>query len=444
MEYKIEKYKQLLTEGVDYLEYRGFKDIRFAVDVENELIKDVLQNFINSYEDTKGIRNTKFRVFLNSFQDSLQGSLINQEHWFSIDIFNKQYKFYNELDTILRDNKVIGGAEKLKNKLIAFYRFINNESYKEKYKSDFTPIFLESINSKSFYKYYELGYKFIYYSPLQEPPENDKICIMPNKEVMFNANSRNTLRDGFDFTICNEVYREDLKRFVWDNWNGAGSLNQYKKLVDFLNLSAIQQYSSKRFKLYDSNKEFDEEFLWNYRIMIKGEVENSGNVKSIIKIIRKFLKYYKNKYNVYDSDLDILNLAKLDNYNGGKVITDKDLNLIYKKFKEKEKRNPKLKIYSIVFEFFLTTKYRIGEILNFKRSWLKTIDNNTYILKYIGKTTGQCIIEDEITYESANLLLEAIKLTENIVSDKSLCGEYIFVEPHLATHIDDCKRINFS
>lgn len=444
MNCEIRKYKNSPIKGIKYLKYRDVDDINLAIDIRNKIVQQALQDFVNAYKDIKSVRNIRMRVFLKGFKDSLEGFDIDENNWFCMDTFYKQYKFYNELDLKLRENKILSGNEKVKNKLVAFYRFINVGLYSEKYKSDFTNEFIDAINSKNFYRVYEAGYKFIYYDSLEDVPKEDKICILPTKKTIYNANSFNTKRQSFDFSVCSEVYRESLKIFIWNNWNGIGSMNHYKRLIEFLNLSVLQQYSKNVVRIEKSNKEFTEEFLWNYRITIKNEVENTATVKSIFKIVRKFLNYYKKKYNVSRSDIDILNLAKLDNYNGGKIISEKDLNLIYGRFRDKEKENSKLRIYTIVFEIFLTTKFRIGEILNFRRTWLEPLDNNTYKLKYLGKTTEQCTVEEVISEETANLLMEAIELTKDIVSEKALCGEFIFVENYNTNHIVDCKRISFS
>ncbi|WP_026882030.1 hypothetical protein [Clostridium akagii] len=434
MEYNIGKYKRKIVKGQYYFYYREDKERSFVIFSENELIRRVLEDFINSYCSLEVATQSKKRKFLKKFQESLKDEIISEENWFSKELFYKQYNFYNGLG--------------MKTELITFYRFITVGIYGERYKSDFTKIFIASINSKNFHEYYKSGFTFVYHNLFEEPPKENKICIIPSESVLINANSKNTGWRGIDLTICNERYREDLRNFIWSNWSSSCSFNHYPRLVDFLNLSNVEQCSDKVIQINKLDKEFGEEFLWNYKIMIKNEVENKSTIKNIFKIIRKYLMYYKEKYRVDEADFDIFSLAKLDNYDGGNVMTEKDMNLIYKAFKKNEIAQPSLRIYSLVFEFFLTTKYRIGEILNFRRDCFEKpdekLDDKTYDISYIGKTTDQCIVTEKISSKSAHILSEATKLTKNIVNNGGLCDNFIFVESYHATNIKFCKRINFT
>ena len=431
---KIDDYRDKPIKGKYVLIYKGNEKVPLYTDVEDESIRETLQEFINYFNDKRCVYNTIMRIFLKGFKES-----ISEEMIFSEELFSIQYKFFNDLGKELESEGVINSRDKIKVVLVSFYRFISAE--KKEFK--LSKIFMEAITSKTFYKFYDKGYKFVFYNSFEEAPMEDKICIIPSEETLVNADVKNIQRKGIDFTLCTERYREDLKKFIWNNWISNSTFNHYPKLVEFLNLSDYIQYSNNIIRLNKSNKEFEEDFLWNYKMKIQDEVENSGQRKCIFKIIRKYLKYYETKYNVSKTDLDIFNLSKLDNYDGGEEITENDRKLIYKEFKEKEAEDEAFRIYTIVFEIFITTKFRLGEILNFRRDNVIKYDDGSYGIRYISKTSNKEFVEEKISMETAHLLLEAINISKSI-SEKDLSnGVYIFVEGYKGNNNLKCKRIEF-
>lgn len=415
--------------------------MKIDVDYEADFIRDIFESFLNSYRK-ESINSKCIRIFIKSFSESLKGLEIENIGGLNENIFYKQYDFYNKLDDELRNREYLKSASKLKNYLVAFYRFISNE-YIEIHNLQFTNIFMQKINSKNFYKYYEERFSFMYFSILDDVPKEDKICILPNKNIRRNASGRNSRWQSFDFSKCNERYKKDLKIFVWNNYS-VGSLNNYLDLVKFLNMSAEKQYFGKIINLLaDKDKEFNEEFLWDYRIKVYSENENKNNVKAVFKIVRKYLKYFKEKYNVVNTDIDILSLANLDVYKGGEVITEKDTKLIFQEFKDREKIDSRIKIYRIVFELFISSKLRIGEILNLTRNCLIQTQNGKYEISYLGKMTNQSYKEEIFSEKIINLIKEAIKATDGISPEKSMNKDYIFIERYDSTHNLDAKIINF-
>lgn len=434
MNVNVEVYKQNPIKGKFILTYRKNEKVSLYTDVEDEEIREILQQFIDYFDDKRNVYTVYMRIFLKGFKES-----IRTEKVFSEELFNIQYKFFKVLGENLSNEGIVKSADRIKNVIVSFYRFISVERMEFK----FSKIFIEAINSKTFYKFYENGYKFAFYNSFESVPKEDKICIIPNEETLVNADSKNIQRKGIDFTLCTERYREDLKRFIWNNWISNSTFNHYLKLVEFLNLSDYLQYSDNVIILNKGNKEFGDDFLWSYKIKVKDEVENSGQRKSIFKLIRKYLKYYQTKYNVSKTDLDIFSLSKLDNYDGGEEITENDRKLIYKMFKEKELQEKYFKIYTIVFEIFITTKFRLGEILNFRRDNVIKYYDGSYGIRYISKTSNQEFIEEKISIETANLLLEAINISKEVAEKDLFNGIYIFVEGYRGNNNWKCKRIEF-
>lgn len=65
---------------------------------------------------------------------------------------------------------VVKSRDRIKNIIVWFYRFISTERKEFK----FSKIFIESINSKTFYKFYENGYKFVFYNFFESAPNEVK------------------------------------------------------------------------------------------------------------------------------------------------------------------------------------------------------------------------------------------------------------------------------
>ncbi|EJT5918381.1 hypothetical protein QTI39_01410 [Clostridium perfringens] len=406
------------------------------IDVDNKKIRELLQSFINKC-DKKAVVNSKMRWFLKGFNNSLRGIKVTCKEDFTEKIFYIQYDYYCNLDKQLREKSLIGGCETLKNKLVAFYRFLtkyflNNKGFKSE--------FLDAINNKSFYKFYENGYIFVYNDGFTNMPNNDKFCIIPTRKNMIGADCRNTSFKGFDISACKEEYKNDLRAFIWNNFKNSNSLNNYKILIDFINYCT----DSKKIYLTKDNNDFNDFKLWEYKGVLESNIDNNGNLKAVFKTIRKFLSYYKNKYNLSDSFKDIFSLKNLESHhNGGKIITEKDIDLIYRKLKEKEKENMNFRIYTIVFELFLTTKYRIGTILNLRRDSIIKISESEYSLKYLTKVSDSKYVEEKITIETANLINEALNLSKDASNEPDLLNEYIFIEKYLSKHRGGIKRIKF-
>lgn len=399
----------------------------FVVDTDNDMIVNVLDAYLNSYP-LKSASAICVSIFIGKFKESLGEFEISKKKWFNEETFCQQYIYFKEAEEYLVEGKITKESKKLKEVLVNFYRFITYGEYLKLYPNNFSKIFIDKINSKSFYKMYEQNYYFVYYNQFEEVPKSDKICIIPTGKMLRNANSCNTNRVTIDVTICAVKYSDDYKNFIWSNLGNVGTLTSKSQLVNFLNFLDEKQSGN--------GNHIDEKVLWEYRGFIKKSIENPNSIKVIFKIIRKYLKFYKDKYQIGKTDLDIFSLAGLDRYRGGRPIDKDDINLLYEAFVQKSLEDQKYKLYVIVFEIFYTTKYRFGEIINFKRDCLIKLDDGTYMIQCIGKITDSLIKQERITPETARYIEEAMELTKG-------CSEYIFVEPYVATHIKKYKKINF-
>ena len=72
-------------------------------DVEDESIREILQEFINYFNDKRYVYNTIMRIFLKGFKES-----INEEMIFTEELFSIQYKFFNDLGKVINGEYTIG------------------------------------------------------------------------------------------------------------------------------------------------------------------------------------------------------------------------------------------------------------------------------------------------------------------------------------------------
>lgn len=413
---------------------------------ENKFIKNVLLNFILSFNGVKESTSKITKIFIYYFNESLNETVIKKYEDFNEECFYLQYDFFEILDDELREKGIIKEIKELKHILVAFYRYLIEYTERELKITLFSVKFRQVIYSKRFYKLHKSGFDFVYHNKRECPPSSEKFCILPSVQTLHNANKYNNTWMKVDLSNIHEKYREDVKNFVWytDGYTKniinylykLGAFIEFKIMYDDIN-SNIISISPK------SDKEFSEDFLWEYRSTEELNATSGSHLKNIFKTIRKYLKYYEEKYNVTHNDLDILNLKGLEQFDGGRPITKKDCALIYKEFEKKETQIQNGRLYTIVFEIFLLTNLRIGAILNLKRNCIIYKNDDYGIIEYLSKTSNKEFIEKNIKKEIISLLEEAGELTQPYVLENDIMSEYIFIEPYKARHIYKNKRINF-
>lgn len=424
-----------------YYDKSARNNAQMSIKTKNKFLIKLLEGFFLSYKSFMDIDKTSLKIFFKVFVDSLTDVIPNCILDFSQQLFYNQYKFLINLDLKLRNSGRLKDAAHLQYFLLAFYRYLEG-NYTDSIKKVFDDVLIQAIKSRNFYKYFDEGFIFVYYNPYERPPEGDKFCILPDIKNLHGANLRNLSWKGINIENVNIKYKADLKNFIWNiGLNTSSSINHLAQLIQFLN--SKEEFNSEENKIKylnkNSNKEFDEIFLWDYKSNLEVKISNKGNLKSILKIIRKYLKYYDKKYNVKSSDFDILSLKGIENdYKGGTPITDNDCELIYNEFVRHERIDIKNRIYTIVFELFISSHYRIGEILNFKRD---SLDGN--VLTYYSKTGKEQRKEQEVTQKVSSLIKEAIEITNKYVNENDLISEFIFINTYISVHKNYTKRIEF-
>ncbi|KZL89422.1 tyrosine-type recombinase/integrase [Clostridium magnum] len=433
--------KEHITQ-VEYKTINGTKKINFNTNTVNKFIKSLLIEFLSTFTKADDITRKDLRILLYYFVESMHKEIPQKYEEFNENIFKIQYRFYKNLGKELKEYQVLCSDRRLKELLVAFYRYLTR-MVKEKYGLDiFTLRFIQVINLKSFYKFYENGFQFVYHNKLEVPPIGYKFCILPSIQTLNNSNSDNDKLMTVNLELINGRYKEDVKEFIWYADGYTRNLVGYLyKLEEFLEMKVTyDELNNNVVKIFsNSREEFEDDFILEYRSQIELDCTTNGHLKGTLKIIRKFLKYYKKKYNVCKRVLDILNLKGLGKFEGGKPIKDKDCISIYEEFEKLEGQIYNGRLYTIVFEIFLCSNLRIGEILNLKYDCL---DRDTSTIKYFSKIGKGKLVKKKINKQIIILLEEAIDLTKPHAKGNDLVSKYIFTEPYCAIHKTN-KRIDF-
>lgn len=419
----------------------------FNINTDNKLIKNTLHDFFKHVEKLLSTYCYKFSFFANYFVDAFYENLPNSLMDFNDEIFRRQFNLFREIDSKYLSLVNKGKSVSTTILLIYFYRFLVNKSNIEGNSIGLSKQLRSAIEIRTFIKYYSKGYEFVYYNQIDERPLSDRVCLLPTPQSMNNANIKNSIPKFYDVSSLSNKYKEDVKEFIWKTDMNflqlMGNLNYLKMFINIKedfdkNVSNIKSLHK------TSNVEFDDEFLYYYRNIL--ELEYSNNmIKNILKIIRKYLSYFKDKYNLKNSHFQILTLGKLYSSSEVRVMTDNDVEVIYSEFEKLENESSIKRLQTIVFEIFIHTNIRIGSILNLTRNCLTYNDDGSVTLEYLAKTSDQEYVRQLINPPIVNLIEEALSITNQFidVSNKDKLSKYIFIHKDRNTFRYLLVRLDF-
>lgn len=420
------------------------KYLNYNVRTSNKFIKSILNDFLNNDLIYYLKKSKSLYLVLYYFVESFNGEIPNSPRDFNRATFDTQFKFMKELD----NHEYADLKYKPTQILIYIYNFLKGKFLYEDNTNIFSSAFNHALNIKNFAKYYTDGYEFLFFNPAEPTPIFNKVCIIPSAFTMNNSKISNINVQSYNLEIYPEKYREDIRNFIWnsstDIHTNIKDLTYIKKFLEVKNAYDTNNISS----LYQNNfseSEFNDDFLYFYRKVVEQEYSSKNTLKSALKQIRRFLKFHTDKYNVSQIHFDILNLKKLDCSNGGTPITDNDVNVIYSKFEEMQSISPINRLHAIVFELFIHTNIRIGSILNFTRDCIKYKSDNSVELRYLLKTSNHEYVTQLITPITANLIEEAIKITNLFINDciDDRLSNFIFVHKYKSNTRLHLKRLDF-
>lgn len=433
-------YDELISKEFYLNKENKYTKININCNTNNEFLKNLYSKF---YEKYKGQSEYLYgiRFFIYFFSNECKKDNVINYKGLNFSFLKKCYLPFSILDEQLTKNI---RDFRLVDYLIQFFRF-SIETYREEFKCElFDDIYLQAIMSKGINRILKEGYELVYYNRFEKPPTDHKICIIPNEQTLSNSNSRNIHFMYFDNNKIPEEYREDCIDFIWySDGYLKDKLDKRAYLEEFLN--KLSDYKSRNINLKridKINKFIPDEFLYEYRSEIETRYDKLSSIKGVLKVVRKYLIYYKEKYEISDYTLKILTLRGLEEGGKSNVMTKKDISIIYKGFVDKESSTYYGRLYTLVFELFMISNLRIGEILNLKKDCLEEdkITKQTYIT-YISKTSNKEMIKKAISPEVKRIIHEAINISTYQYDDK--LHDYIFVYPSLNKVKTGLKRINF-
>lgn len=404
----------------------GLGYININCNTTNKFLKKLYLKFYKFY-NFNGSNNRDLRIFYYFFSKIVEHDKINSYMDFNFDILKRAYK---EIKGIIKYEKI---KESLKSELIALYRFLINLSENNNIILGLDNIEKEAIMSDSICKILNEEYRVYYYNPNENIPKEDKICIMPNEYTISNSNNSNYKAIFISFTDVSKNFYSIFKLYIWNNY---GNIIEKKKNMSFLKkfFSFIDQYSN------ENKQNINLESIYLFRKILEDNYQNKMTLKGYLKALRSFLNFYK-KYNDIDEKIfDVLTLKGLEKSYGGNIITNNDLKLIYKEFLRLEKENRYGRLYTLVFEIFIYSNFRLGEITNLNIDCIYE-ENNKYYVEYFPKIGGKERVRVIVDKKVIRALNEAINFSDNYRKN-DLLSHYIFIEEYLRKS-GGIKRIDF-
>lgn len=400
--------------------------ININCNTTNKFLKKLYLKFYEFY-NLDGSNNRGLRIFYYFFSKIVEYDKINNYIDLNFYILKKSYK---EIKSIVQNEKI---KKSLEIKLIALYRFLINLSDNSNINLGLNDMEKEAIMSDSVCKILNEEYTIYHYNPNENIPIEDKICIVPNEYTISNSNNSNYKLIFINFTDVSKSFYSIFKLYVWSNY---GNIREKKKNINFLKkfFSFIDQYSN------ENKQNINLESIYLFRKILEDKYKNNMTLKGYLKSLRSFLNFYR-KYNYIDEKIfDVLTLKGLEKSCGGNIITNNDLKSIYKEFLRLEKENRYGRLYTLVFEIFIYSNFRLGEITNLNIDCIYEENYKSYI-KYFPKVGGKELVRIIIDEKIKRALKEAISFSNKYRKD-DLLSKYIFIEEY-SRKSGGIKRIDF-
>lgn len=418
----------------------------------NLFLKSLLIEFIESFPKDRG-GTTKpscihYRQFFYYFSNSLSTAMDSKQLLpeniteFNFVTFKKQYRFYKMLDNefCLLSNR-IGKDEGEKSCSILdvlkeFYLFLIHKIKDEDI--EYNPFLGTAINEEilslaNFRDFFEKGYCFIKRTGLEDIPIRNRWALVVDDNKA--NSSRNRIR-GLDFTeITNKEFREDLKKFIWNEFGISSQhlVQEYRYIRSFFILKSKYDLDNKKVINLEKTRGFTEEFMLYFRAYMISKYNDSGTIiGAAFSSVRKFLKYNYNKYALPDGLFTYLELkSRGKRVYGGHPIPKGDYELIKEGIGELRNNSIEGKLYFIIFVLNVTTKLRIGEILNLERNCIISVDYNegTGEIEYYSKLSNKKLIKTKLSLDKINLIKKADEITSELYYNSiSEDKKYIFIK----------------
>lgn len=383
---------------------------------------DELKSLLLGFYQSKNRPYNGFRLFIYLFQYSLLS--VEKEPQsitdFTFEVFKKQYRFYQKANIINPND-----SNKFTAYLIHFYVYLCKVIKEQNIQHNIfegTHYNENILGNNTFTAYYEKGYKLIVYNPFEEVPTDNRWLLITSDAY---ANMKKNKPHGIDFLeVKDKFLREDLKYYVWKQ--SSMTVNTVAHgiytVIDFLNFI----FSYKQLNELNENNYVDADMLEQWGFYIGSKATSTRN--DYIKRCKSYLKFYKDKYQIPQLLIDQFVQTPQD-YDGGHPMTKHDIDLFSKRFQEQRSIGIIGELCYIIFNLAATTKLRSGEILALERDCIIETSEQTGVIQYHSKVTGNQKVKLTLPIEKINLIEDAIRLTEDAHSKANEdIAKYIFVK----------------
>lgn len=414
----------------------------YWLNTKSPFIREWVCVYLNSYA-VEYVDPIVFRLFGYFFVDSANNYKNEIDNYLSIDdeFLNYQVEYLKNIPRKVIEQACPDKPNEFINQLIILYRSMLETVSNKKEKTGLSSEYVHLLRIRIATKAMNGDYTPIYFNPFETPPKLEKVAILANEYTRTGARARNADVRFLDLSNLPYWVRNDILEYIW---NGPGSFLQRIKydylLKDFLMFLQSESYHTEQNGI-ERKDLINHKILYKYRQKMEFKYPNSATLKSVLKLVRSFLKFNK-KYGVTDSMMKILNLNNLERSDGGNPISDNDLKIIYEAFKKVDKKD---RLSLIVFEIFTFTNLRIGEILNLERDCIEYKDSTGKAsIRYISKTSNGEYTSQLMSEKVTFLIEEAIQFTSGLADYESFLSKYIFIEMVQRKISEKLKTVNFT
>ncbi|WP_186306527.1 tyrosine-type recombinase/integrase [Siminovitchia fortis] len=417
----------------------------YWINTNSKFIRKWVERYINDYA-MKYIEPVTYRLVGYFFVDSVNTykNLVNDFGEVNNDFLNHQLEYFKKIPNEIIQRISPSKPNVFINQLIIMYRLLLDAADADQEVVSLAEEYANLLKCEEATTAFKGDYCPIYFNPYESVPSSSvkKIVFLANEYTRNGANSRNFDLTFLDISNFPMQIRGDILEFIWC---GSGTFYTRQKsnylIKDFYKF--LEKNSSESLQTeFEIENQIDHKTLFKYRQKLEFKYPDTATLKNALKIIRNLLKYHGKKYSITSSMLKVLNLNNLEKTYGGKPITEDDLRIIYDEFKKYSDKN---KLSLIVFEIFILTNLRIGEILNLERDCIEYKDPlGRANIRYLSKTSNgeytSQLMSEKVTY----LLEEAIRLTTLVADYDSPLSKYIFIEPVQRKINNKLKIIDFA
>lgn len=389
----------------------GTIKVNIFLNTENNFLLQLLKRFIPYYlkKDIgrKKVLDINGRVFFYYFEQSLNQKVKSIQD-FNGNIFKGQYEFYSKL--VLDVKTVI-------TLLKAFYLFINDLFLEENgvYLFDRVDFNRNLIRNGWFTKYLEEGYTIIFRSNFEDVPNYDKWLIVKKAETQQAMYTHSNI--SLDFTkIKDDSFKKELKSYIWNlNISDKYLVKIFSVLTDFLNYITDYYCNSYDLKVGKNTEPFTNFLVLQYIEKVKVEAKSKNSKDEVafynirIGTVKNYLNHIKSFYLIDELTINQLKTKAIKNIKGN-PISYEEIKVISEEFNSLVDSSLDGELFNIVFKLSLTTKLRLGEILNLKSNCIVEKFENYGVISYTSKTSKFKL--EEFLIEDVLLIEKAINLTE--------------------------------